>query len=76
MRRYWNLYQTYPYIKTSGNRPREYLIPQFVAECCYACGIDGIKYYGGKDYSNYVTWKDAYFECIEPLGDSPINYTS
>ena len=61
-----------PYTDSSGNRPREYLIPQFVAECCYARGIDGIKYYGGKDYSNYVTWKDGYFSYINNLGDSDI----
>jgi len=42
--------------------PRVYLIPCFVAECCKMCGLDGIKYYGGKDYSNYVTWSDGYFQ--------------
>ncbi len=61
-----------PYTNASGNRPREYLIPQFVADCCYSRGIDGIKYYGGKDYSNYVTWKDGYFNYIKNLGDSEI----
>jgi hypothetical protein len=45
-------------------RPREYLIPCFVSECCRAVGINGIKYYGGKDYSNYVTWQDSYYSFI------------
>ncbi len=63
-------YLRIPFSTTSGNRPREYLIPQFVADCCYACGIDGIKYYGGKDYSNYVTWADGHFKYIRNLGDT------
>lgn len=45
-------------------RPREYLIPCFVSECCRAAGINGIKYYGGKEYSNYVTWQDSYYSFI------------
>lgn len=53
-------------------RPREYLIPQFVAECCIQNKIDGIKCYGGKDYSNYVTWKDSYFGFIRNLGDTDV----
>ena len=61
-----------PYTNKSGNRPREYLIPQFVADCCYMCGIDGIKYYGGKDYSNYVTWSDGFFSFVKNIGDSEI----
>lgn len=44
--------------------PREYLIPCFVSDCCKALGFDGIKYYGSKDYSNYVTWNDGYFEYV------------
>ncbi len=42
--------------------PREYLIPCFVYECCKLAGFDGIKYAGSKDYNNYVTWNDGYFE--------------
>lgn len=45
--------------------PREYLIPQFVASCCEKAGIDGIKYYGSKEYNNYVTWNDGYFEIVD-----------
>lgn len=53
----------------SGKRPREYLIPQFVSDCCVSSEIDGIKYYGGKDYSNYVTWKDEYYRYSRNVGD-------
>lgn len=49
----------------TSKMPREYLIPSFVSDCCKACGIDGIKYYGGKDYSNYVTWDDGCFDFVE-----------
>ena len=42
--------------------PREYLIPCFVSDCCNAIGFDGIKYYGAKEYSNYVVWNDGYFD--------------
>ena len=48
----------YPYIK------REYLLPCFVANCCEKYGIDGIKYYGSKEYKNYVSWYDGYFDII------------
>lgn len=40
---------------------REYLLPCFVADCCRASGIEGIKYYGSKEYKNYVSWDDSYF---------------
>ena len=42
--------------------PREYLIPCYVSDCCKEIGFDGIKYYGAKDYSNYVAWNDGYFD--------------
>lgn len=45
--------------------PREYLIPNFVSDCCRLLKIDGIKYYGGKDYSNYVSWHEGYFEFVK-----------
>ena len=54
-------YIRFPLSSNVCNRPREYLIPSFVAECCKMVGINGIKYYGGKDYSNYVTWEDGYY---------------
>lgn len=44
---------------------REYLIPCFFADCCKTFGIEGIKYYGSKEYSNYVSWHDRYFECVD-----------
>lgn len=40
---------------------REYLLPCFVADCCRESGIEGIKYYGSKEYKNYVSWEDSYF---------------
>lgn len=46
----------------NGKVPREYRIPCFVADCCKKVGFDGIKYYGGEGYSNYVTWIGDYFE--------------
>ncbi len=42
--------------------PREYLIPCYVASCCRQAGIDGIKYYGSREYRNYVSWSDGYFD--------------
>ncbi len=42
--------------------PKEYLLPNFVADCCKEIGIEGIKYYGSKKYSNYVCWEDGYFK--------------
>ena len=57
-------YIRFPLELGQAARPREYLIPCFVSECCRAVGINGIKYYGGKDYSNYVTWQDSYYSFI------------
>lgn len=45
----------------TNKTPREYLIPCFVSDCCKSIGFDGIKYYGTKEYSNYVVWSDGYF---------------
>ena len=44
---------------------REYLLPCFVANCCKRNNIEGIKYYGSKDYRNYVAWQDGYFDFVE-----------
>ncbi len=44
---------------------REYLIPCFFADCCKGQGIQGIKYYGSKEYKNYVSWEDSYFDYID-----------
>ena len=46
-------------------RHREYLFPCFVASCCKANNIDGIKYYGSKEYRNYVSWQDNYFDIVD-----------
>lgn len=45
----------------TNRMPREYLIPCFVSDCCRQIGFEGIKYYGSKEYNNYVTWNDGYF---------------
>lgn len=66
-------YLRFPLTSDSGKRPREYLLPQFVGECCQDCGIDGIKYYGGKEYSNYVTWSDKHFGFLRFISDSKSN---
>ena len=51
----------YPLTDFSNKMPREYLLPCFVADCCQMIGFDGIKYFGSKEYSNYVSWSDGYF---------------
>lgn len=60
-------YIRFPLGSDSSKRPRVYLIPSFVSECCNECGRGGIKYYGGKDYCNYVTWEDGYFEFMKNI---------
>ena len=45
----------------TNKTPREYLIPCFVSDCCKKIGFDGIKYFGSKEYNNYVVWNDGYF---------------
>ena len=47
---------------SNGTAPREYLIPCYVASCCRRVEIEGIKYYGSKEYKNYVSWSDGYFD--------------
>ena len=48
----------------NSKTPRVYLIPSFVSDCCRDCGIQGIKYFGSSEYSNYVCWEDGYFEFV------------
>jgi hypothetical protein len=43
-------------------KPTEYLLPEFVTTCCKKAKIEGIKYYGSKEYKNYVCWDDGYFD--------------
>jgi len=55
-------YCRFPFDPKSDKKvPREYLIPSFFSDCCKLKGFDGIKYYGTKDYYNYVTWSDGHF---------------
>ena len=51
----------YPLSEVKNQMPREYLLPCYVADCCQMIGFDGIKYYGSKEYDNYVSWSDGYF---------------
>lgn len=51
----------YPLRDDNNKMPKEYLLPCFVADCCKTIGFDGIKYYGSKEYDNYVSWTDGYF---------------
>ncbi|MBQ8572641.1 MAG: RES domain-containing protein [Ruminococcus sp.] len=50
--------EQYPNVK------REYLLPCYVASCCKQNNIEGIKYYGSKEYKNYVSWDDEYFNIV------------
>ena len=52
----------YSITEDCNKMPKEYLLPCFVADCCQQIGFDGIKYYGSKDYNNYVSWSDGYFK--------------
>lgn len=52
----------FPVEEITNNLPRQYLLPGFVGDCCKIIGFDGIKYYGSKEYDNYVSWSDGYFE--------------
>lgn len=51
----------FPVEEIANNLPRQYLLPGFVGDCCQRIGFDGIKYYGSKEYDNYVSWSDGYF---------------
>jgi hypothetical protein len=50
------------YTASESCRPNEYLLPEYLATCCKKAGLEGIKYYGSKEYKNYVTWDDGYFD--------------
>lgn len=58
---YFLKYLRFPFTNTDQVIPPEHLVPNFVAQCCRHAGIDGIKYYGSKTYSNYVVWDDDLF---------------
>ena len=48
----------------TSHMPKEYLIPCFIADCCIRIGFEGIKYYGSKEYNNYVTWGSDCFDYV------------
>ena len=51
----------FPLKDMDNQMPKEYLLPCYVADCCKLIGTEGIKYYGSKEYNNYVSWEDGYF---------------
>lgn len=57
-----SLYLRFSLTDKSDKMPKEYLIPCFVADCCKCIGFEGIKYYGSKEYNNYVVWDDGFFD--------------
>lgn len=61
---YFLKYLRFPFTNTDQVIPPEYLVPNFVAQCCRHADIDGIKYYGSKTYSNYVVWDDGLFRIV------------
>lgn len=50
------------YTASESKKPNEYLLPEYLTTCCKRAGIEGVKYYGSKDYRNYVCWDDGYFD--------------
>lgn len=50
------------YTASKSIKPTEYLLPEFVTTCCKKAGIEGVKYYGSKEYKNYVCWDEGYFD--------------
>lgn len=62
-----NTFLKYIRFPATGKIPKEYLLPCFVSDCCRDLGIEGIKYYGSQEYSNYVVWNDGYFKFVKML---------
>lgn len=50
------------YTASESKKPNEYLLPEYLTTCCKKAGIEGIKYYGSKEYKNYVCWDEGYFD--------------
>lgn len=61
---YFLKYVRFPFTNSNSVIPPEYLVPNFVAQCCRHAGIDGIKYYGSKKHNNYVVWDDGKLEMV------------
>lgn len=53
------------YTASESQKPNEYLLPEYLTTCCKKAGIEGVKYYGSKDYRNYVCWDDGYFDVVD-----------
>lgn len=50
------------YTASDSVRPNEYILPEYLTTCCKKAKIEGIKYYGSKEYKNYVCWDEGYFD--------------
>ncbi len=50
------------YTASESIKPNEYLLPEYLTTCCKKAGIEGIKYYGSREYKNYVCWDEGYFD--------------
>lgn len=50
------------YTASESVKPNEYLLPEYLTTCCKKAGIEGIKYYGSREYRNYVCWDEGYFD--------------
>lgn len=46
---------------------REYMLPNYVANCCRDLGITGIKYKSSQSakYNCIVLWNDGYFDFVD-----------
>lgn len=54
--------------KENGKIIYEYLLPNYVADCCRVVGIDGIKY-KSDTYNSLVLWEDSYFKILDDNRD-------
>lgn len=50
------------YTASESIKPTEYLLPEYLTTCCKKAGIEGVKYYGSREYKNYVCWDEGYFD--------------
>lgn len=62
---YFLKYIRFPFDSPDSVIPTEYLVPNYVAQCCRHADFDGIKYYGSQTYSNYVIWDTRNVEMVD-----------
>ena len=53
--------------RTTRGVVREYMLPNYVANCCRDLGIAGIKYKSSQSakYNCIVLWNDGYFDFVD-----------